>query len=77
MASFSHCLWSILNFTPYIQTSIEPGDRLVIAFVGLGTPTLLGYPTRRSHSDAGSTGQVLAIEPIWSKSLLSQFKGHA
>jgi hypothetical protein len=42
MASFSHCLWSILNFTPYIQASIEPGDRSVIAFVGLGTPTLLG-----------------------------------
>ena len=33
-----------------------------------------GYPTRRSHSDAGSTGQELAIESIWSKLLLSKFK---
>jgi len=41
MASFSHCLRSISGFTPYIQTSIEPVDRLVVAFVGLMTSTLL------------------------------------
>jgi hypothetical protein len=39
--NFAFC-WSISGFTPYIQTSIEPVDRSVIAFVGLGTPTLLG-----------------------------------
>ena len=33
--------WSILNFTPYIKTSIEPVDRLVVTFVGLMTPTLM------------------------------------
>ncbi|MFM7931915.1 MAG: hypothetical protein ACKO9Q_29745, partial [Pirellula sp.] len=38
---FAFC-WSISGFTPYIQTSIEPVDRSVIAFVGLGIPTLPG-----------------------------------